>query len=32
VVKRPDVVKCLNLDGSGFLIGPNGYKLIQPFG
>jgi hypothetical protein len=26
--KRPDVVKCLNLDRSGFLIGPNGYKLI----
>jgi hypothetical protein len=31
-VKRPDVIKCLNLDGNGFLIGPNGYKLINPFG
>ena len=32
VVKRPDVVKCLNLDGNGFLVGPNGYKLINPSG
>ena len=32
VVKRPDVVKCLNLDGNGFLVAPNGYKLINPFG
>ena len=29
VLKRPDVVKCLNLDGNGFLVGPNGYKLIN---
>ena len=30
LAKRPDVVKCLNQDGDGFLIGPNGYKLIIP--
>lgn len=28
--KRPNVIRCLNLDRHGFLLGRNGYKLIIP--